>query len=73
VGMPVFPLRDASRCIELHAHSPVPPPEERVPGFPAPLSALLLRMLAKNPDDRFASYDALAESCDRVAASLKRG
>jgi serine/threonine-protein kinase len=68
VGEPPFPLADAPRCLEMHARAPVPAPEERAPGVPSALSALLLRMLAKNPDDRFASYDALADAFARVAA-----
>ena len=51
----------------MHAHEPPPAPEARRPGLPAALSALLLRMLAKKPDDRFASYDALARAFDEVA------
>jgi eukaryotic-like serine/threonine-protein kinase len=70
VGEPPFPLADAPRCLEMHARAPVPPPEERSPGVPRALSALLLRMLAKNPDDRFPSYDALAEAFARAAATL---
>ncbi|HVR61313.1 MAG TPA: serine/threonine-protein kinase [Polyangia bacterium] len=69
VGAPPFPLKDPLRCMEMHAHDPPPPPEQRRPGLPPALSALLLRMLAKKPDDRFASYDALAEAFARVAAS----
>jgi serine/threonine-protein kinase len=72
VGEPPFPLADAPRCLELHARAPVPPPEERRPEVPRALSALLLRMLAKNPDDRFASYDALAEAFARVGATAGR-
>ena len=67
VGAPPFPLRDPARCLEMHAHEPPPAPEARAPGVPAALSALLLRMLAKKPDDRFSSYDALARAFDEVA------
>ena len=70
VGEPPFPLADPPRCLELHARAPVPAPDERSPGVPRALSALLLRMLAKNPDDRFASYDALSEAFARLAATL---
>lgn len=70
VGAPPFPLGDAARCLEMHARAPVPPPEERVPGISRAVSALVLRMLAKNPDDRFASYDALLDEFSKVAATL---
>jgi serine/threonine protein kinase len=70
VGAPPFPLRDPATCLEMHASAPVPPPDERAPGFPPALSTLLLRMLAKRPDDRFPSYGALVEALDRVAKSI---
>src|SRR5205085_2325336 len=70
VGAPPFPLGDPAACQEMHASHPVPPPHERAPGIPAALSTLLLRMLAKLPDDRFASYDAVAEALDQVGSSL---
>ena len=72
VGAPPFPLGDPAACLELHAYHPVPPPHERSPGIPSALSALLLRMLAKVPEDRFSSYDALTEAIKRVAASIGR-
>jgi serine/threonine protein kinase len=68
VGAPPFPLADPACCLQMHAHEPPPPPELRRPGLPPELSALVLRMLAKKPDDRFASYDALIDALARVAA-----
>jgi serine/threonine-protein kinase len=68
VGAPVFPLGSVARCLEMHAHEPPPPPETRRPGLPPAFSALLLRMLAKKPDDRFASYDALIDTLEHLAA-----
>src|SRR5688572_29079529 len=70
VGAPPFPLSDPATCLEMHASHPVPPPHERSPGIPPALSALLLRMLAKLPHERFPSYDALAEAMKRTAAAL---
>jgi serine/threonine protein kinase len=72
VGAPPFPLGDPATCLEMHASHAVPPPHERSPGIPPALSALLLRMLAKRPDDRVSSYDALAEALAHAAASLGR-
>jgi serine/threonine protein kinase len=68
VGAPPFPLGDPARCLDLHAREAPPPPDARNPSLPPALSALLLRMLAKLPDDRFPSYDALAEALARIAA-----
>jgi len=73
VGVPPFPIRDHARCLEMHAREAPTPPEQRRPDLPAALSALLLRMLAKKPDDRFPSYDALAEALAQVAAGAGNG
>jgi serine/threonine protein kinase len=54
-----FPARDPARCLTMHRHHPVPPPEERTPGVASGLSALLLWMLAKRPEDRPATYEIL--------------
>jgi len=67
VGSPPFPLGNAARCLEMHAREPPPPPESRRPGLPAEFSALLLRMLAKKPDDRFPSYDALLAALKQLS------
>ncbi|HEY8926566.1 MAG TPA: serine/threonine-protein kinase [Polyangia bacterium] len=68
VGAPPFPLGNAARCLEMHARELPPAPESRRPGLPPELSALLLRMLAKKPDDRFVSYDALISALKSLAA-----
>jgi serine/threonine-protein kinase len=54
-----FPARDPARCLAMHRHQPVPPPHEKVPGLPGGLSALLVWMLAKRPEERPGSYDIL--------------
>ena len=72
MGAPPFPLGDPARSIEMHAHEPPPPPETRRAGLPPELSALLLRMLAKKPDDRFDSYDALIDALKHLADLAKQ-
>jgi serine/threonine protein kinase len=57
-GLP-FPASDPARCLAMHRHQPVPPPAEKAPGLPGGLSALLLWMLAKRPEERPGSYDIL--------------
>ena len=61
-----FSARDPARCLEQHRTQPVPPPESRAPGIPAALSALLVAMLAKRPEDRPPSYEALEAALRRV-------
>jgi serine/threonine-protein kinase len=73
VGAPPFPLGDPVTCQEMHASHPVPPPHERSPGIPVAVSELLLRMMAKHPDGRFPSYDALTRAIEQTAASASKG
>jgi serine/threonine protein kinase len=61
-----------------HIQDPVPDITEKVKGLPAPLISLLRRMLAKNPDQRPADGNVLAEELRAVLARprtpwLRRG
>ncbi len=53
-----------------HLHSPPPPPSERADGVPADLESVVLRCLAKRPDERPADAQALA---DALAACADAG
>jgi len=44
--------------LNAHEHKPVPPPRALRPGLPRAVEAALLKMLAKAPEDRFASARA---------------
>lgn len=59
LGIPPFTSRDPAECVRMHREEPVPLPEHIKPGFPLPLQVVLLRMLAKDPGQRFPSYTAL--------------
>jgi serine/threonine protein kinase len=61
-----FSARDPALCLEMHRNHPVPPPASRAPGLPPALGALLLAMLAKRPEDRPPSYEALEAALRRV-------
>ena len=45
---------------------PAPPPTSFIPGFPERLERVLLRALAKNPDDRYATAQELADELLRT-------
>jgi eukaryotic-like serine/threonine-protein kinase len=54
-----FPARDPARWLQLQRQEVVPPPQSRRPGLPGPLCALLTAMLARQPEERPGSYEAL--------------
>jgi serine/threonine protein kinase len=65
-----FPARDAAQWLHLVRHEPVPPPEGRLPGLPRPLGALLVAMLARRPEERPASYEALQAALQQALEAL---
>ena len=53
-----------------HATEPVRSPREVNPSVPEPLAVLTTRLLAKDPEDRYASAAALSEDLQRVRSGL---
>src|SRR5215210_2210055 len=53
-----------------HVNGYVVPPQELNPAVPDGINAITLRLLAKNPDDRYASDSELIEDLERVSAGL---
>jgi serine/threonine protein kinase len=58
-GRMVFEGSTAIELIMKHSLDQPTPPAHFVPDLPAPCSAVLMKMLAKRPEERFASYDEL--------------
>jgi tetratricopeptide (TPR) repeat protein len=54
-GRPPFPGDDAIAVVSQHLHAPVVPPVTHRPDLPPALDALVLKLLAKRPEDRFTS------------------
>ena len=65
-GVPPYPGGDITDKLTRHARSPAPNISDLRPDVPAEISAILLRLLAKNPEDRFADYDELISSLESV-------
>jgi serine/threonine-protein kinase len=61
-GRPPFEGDRPIKVILAHAHDEVVPPSRHRSGVPADLEQVVLRCLAKNPDDRFPSAAALRQS-----------
>lgn len=49
-----------------HKHEAPIPPRQYMPELPVAVENLILRMMAKNPDDRYATMDETAETLERA-------
>jgi formylglycine-generating enzyme required for sulfatase activity/serine/threonine protein kinase len=66
-GEPPFPGTDALAVLRAVAvHNP-PPPRKVNPAVPAPVSALIMQLLAKNRDERPASTRAVVQALEALA------
>lgn len=63
-GRPPFQAAEAGELIRLHANAAPAPPE----GVSPALAAIILKLLAKDPDDRYLSAEALLKDLDRLKA-----
>ncbi|HVQ93649.1 MAG TPA: serine/threonine-protein kinase, partial [Mycobacteriales bacterium] len=62
-----FHSDNAGELIRMHATVPAPDPRTRNPTVPAEVAALIGRLLAKDPDDRYASAEQLSTHLRRLA------
>jgi serine/threonine protein kinase len=70
VGAPPFNVATVEQATEKHLRTrPVPPRAVR-PQLPATLESVILRCLAKAPEDRFANAGELAEALRQIQAAL---
>ncbi len=68
-GAPPFEGNDSQEIVNRHLHQPVPVATLSRDRVPAWLSAVVVRCLAKHPDDRFASARAVLEAMQGGRAS----
>lgn len=62
----VFKARTAQEICQMHVDESAPDPSSLAPELPAELCAIILKMLAKAPEDRYADYDNLKADLLRV-------
>jgi serine/threonine-protein kinase len=62
---PLFRRSDDASTINAVLGAPVPPPSTLVPGLPAALDEVVLKALARNPDDRYQTAAEFADALER--------
>jgi serine/threonine protein kinase len=67
-GKPPFFSQGFGELVHLHLNVPPPPPRTLVPSLPLPMESLILKMLAKRPEDRFPSMASVQEAIKQVSA-----
>jgi len=68
-GAPPFVAEGSGEVIAMHLREPPPAPSSRLFGLPPEIDALVLRCLAKDPAQRFASATELATAIGDIAGS----
>jgi len=68
-GRPPFEGTNPTELMIAHARDPVVPPSHHRPEIPADLEAVVLRCLAKKPDDRYPDARALAAALAACASA----
>src|SRR5262249_10470209 len=64
-GKPPFEGKTVLEVLTKHASEPIVPPEVLVKRVPKELSAILLKMLAKKPEDRYPDMKAVIEALEK--------
>ncbi|MGD2150964.1 MAG: protein kinase [Desulfobacterales bacterium] len=74
VGDVPFKADTPMAVIFKHIQDPLPLPREQVPDFPEPVERIILKALAKNPDDRYSTaielVNALRSAIDQPTAQI---
>ena len=65
-GVPPFPGGDITDKLTRHAKNPPPDVRDLRPDLPAEIGAILLKLMAKRPEERYATYDLLTAALESV-------
>ena len=69
-GRPPFVESDLLSIVHAHLAVRPPPPETLVPGLPAPVSAIVMKLLAKAPEDRYQTAHGVLADLRACAGAL---
>jgi serine/threonine protein kinase len=67
-GTRLFRVQTEVQMLQAIVGRDAPPPSARVPGYPLALEAVVLKALRRDPAERYATAEALAQDVERVAA-----
>jgi predicted ATPase/GAF domain-containing protein len=71
-GDPPFDTRDPSELIQCHLAKTPRPLSERAPDIDPAVAGLVMRLLSKDPDQRFASVSELVDTATRELSQLSK-
>ncbi|MCH2205384.1 MAG: protein kinase [Lentisphaerales bacterium] len=65
-GHYVYKARTAQEICQMHVDEPAADPAKLAPELPREISSIILKMLQKSPEDRYADYDSLKTDLQKV-------
>ncbi|MDF1516216.1 MAG: FHA domain-containing serine/threonine-protein kinase, partial [Anaerolineae bacterium] len=72
VGQVPFPAKTITEAIRYHTREAPPPPRSIRPDLPQSLAQIILKALAKEPDQRFPDASALAQALDSMTSQISQ-
>jgi serine/threonine protein kinase len=70
VGTPPYESDGAGEILAMHLFAEVPHPKERIPALSPEIDAIVVKLLAKEPGDRFADASALIAALTSITGRL---
>ncbi len=73
-GVPPYDNDDVSKIVDMHSEAPFPEPETRNPEVKIipEVTAVLKKMMEKNPDDRYNSWNEFQSEVRKILAKMKQ-
>jgi serine/threonine protein kinase len=71
-GRVPFYVKTLTEAIRVHTKEPPPPPRSIAPDLPSQVEEIILKALAKRPQDRFQTADLMAQACRAARSALPR-